>query len=347
MSRRWRWSLCVLGLVVVLLAAYIVFVPHGSYTAVATLQVQQEEPKLVLTTQENKTRFEVYQRTQNTLIKSRLVLDTVVKDPKVASLETIREAAQKDQGDPVDWLAKEVNVDFPPGSQILQIALSGEHPADLAVLVNAITDTYLRLVVDKAYNDRISRVETLRKLYGKYQEDMKTRREQIRRLALATGSDERRTLALKSQESQKKLQSLQDRIRGLDAQLSQLRIQQAALEAKIARRESLHFEDDPKLADMTDELAAVKAQQTFIPSEREKLLEETESLQAELQSNNVSVLDLKDEQDRIALLDATAKKIGAEVEAMEVELQAPKRVQVIDRAKVPKTRSFWPTGRWW
>ena len=304
LQRRWKLAL-VLSVLAAAGAAGLTWclVKPAKYTAVATLQVQQEEPRLVLTTQENKTRFELFQRTQNGMIKSRLVLDTVIKDPKVANLETIHEATQESQGDPVEWLAKEVNVDFPPGSQLLQIALSGQHPADLPVLVNMITDTYMRLVVDRAYNERISRVETLRKLYGKYQEDMKTRREQIRKLALVVGSDDRRTLAMKSQLAHQQLAMIQQQQLQVKSEL----IRQKALAAVRKDRSQ-----QPESAAEQGDLAAVERALENHP----QVMKLRESLQmlSQRYHNAVRLAKLPSDPSRVALrkqLDENLERPGS------------------------------------
>jgi capsular exopolysaccharide synthesis family protein len=43
----------------------------------------------------------------------------------------------------------------------------------------------------------------------------------------------------------------------------------------------------------------------------------------------------------MALADASAKKIGSEIEALDVELKAPPRIKVIDPAKEPRTKNEW------
>jgi polysaccharide biosynthesis transport protein len=53
---------------------------------------------------------------------------------------------------------------------------------------------------------------------------------------------------------------------------------------------------------------------------------------------NKGTLDLQTQQDEIALTSDVSKKVGAEVEALEVELGAKPRVTQVDRAEVPKTK---------
>ena len=49
-------------------------------------------------------------------------------------------------------------------------------------------------------------------------------------------------------------------------------------------------------------------------------------------------MDLQTEQEEISVLADTARKVGAEVEAMDVELRAEKRITLIDAAKQPRTK---------
>src|SRR5437588_753954 len=78
-----------------------------------------------------------HQRNQMALVKSRLVLVSALRDPRVAKLGVI--ARQAEQGvDPVEWLEREVQVDFSVAPEDLRISMSGLETDDLVVLVNAL-----------------------------------------------------------------------------------------------------------------------------------------------------------------------------------------------------------------
>ena len=51
-----------------------------------------------------------------------------------------------------------------------------------------------------------------------------------------------------------------------------------------------------------------------------------------------NTLDLHEQQDEYELADATAKKVGGEIQAIEVELKARPRVELLDMAKTPLTK---------
>jgi succinoglycan biosynthesis transport protein ExoP len=77
----------------------------------------------------------------------------------------------------------------------------------------------------------------------------------------------------------------------------------------------------------------------------EKVLQkEVERLDKETHALNRDSLDLQSMQDEIANADAAARKIGAEVETLTVELEAPPRVRSIEKAEIPRLES--PTKRY-
>ena len=50
--------------------------------------------------------------------------------------------------DPGEWLREQLSVSFASGSEVLEIALSGDDPKTVAALVNAVTGAYLDEVVN-------------------------------------------------------------------------------------------------------------------------------------------------------------------------------------------------------
>src|SRR5947199_156607 len=79
-----------------------------------------------------------------------------LRKPGISDLATIRE-----QTDPVAWLEKNVQVSFPAQSEVLRIAITGDYPADLAALVNAVKDAYIDEVGNGEYKNRVNRLSKL------------------------------------------------------------------------------------------------------------------------------------------------------------------------------------------
>src|SRR5262249_14819762 len=135
--------------------------PPPRYTAFALLQIASRPPQVAFTILETRveTRDELdtYQKTQLQLIKSRFVLNAALSDPQAVRLAT---TAEQDDG-ALEWLVKEVNVEFLNGSDLLRVALRGERPRDVAIIVNAIMSAYLREVVTQEDAKRRKRLDRL------------------------------------------------------------------------------------------------------------------------------------------------------------------------------------------
>src|SRR5439155_916558 len=123
-----------------------------------------------------------------------MVLNAALSNPKIKGLRMVLE-----QQDAVQWLQDKLEVNFISGSELLEIALKGDQPTQLADLVNAIKDSYLGEVVDVEAKRRTRRHDYLKKLKEQFNESMKGQRANLRKLAETVGSDDRQTLAMKQQ----------------------------------------------------------------------------------------------------------------------------------------------------
>src|SRR5262249_46661991 len=126
-------------------------------------------PHIMWELREGKTDWPTYQRTQVELIKKgRFVLNAALRPDKIKSLPTVEE-----QQHPVDWLGKELGVDFLPGSEILRISLSGDRPEDLAALANAVAQAYLEEIGGQDEKDRLARYDQLKEASNGFERRMK------------------------------------------------------------------------------------------------------------------------------------------------------------------------------
>src|SRR5262249_45834538 len=93
--------------------------PTPKLSARTLLYVQQEQPKIFYNVADHRS-FEMYQRMQVAMVRSRLVFMTALNDPQVADLPIVKE-----KPDPVTWLEGEIWADFEPGPEIMRIGMSG------------------------------------------------------------------------------------------------------------------------------------------------------------------------------------------------------------------------------
>ncbi len=186
----------VLALGVAILAALAVapaawyLVPSAKYRAQASLQVVAQPPKVLFQTMEAEADdYRRYQSTQQTLVRSRLVLNAALAEKEVSGYQML-----KDRVDPIAWLQNELKIDFLSGSEVMEISLSGDFPEELAGLVNAVKKAYMDEVVDVNIKQRIARHAKLKQIKDRYVETLKEKRATLRKLAETVGSDDRQTL---------------------------------------------------------------------------------------------------------------------------------------------------------
>ncbi len=383
------------------------FAPRPKYTATAHLEVKSQKPILLLETVPDRTDFKIFQSTQLALVKSRLVIAAMVAKPEIAALPTIRA-----QSNPAEWIEEQLTVEFvPAGSELLQLSLSGDHPDDLATIINAATTAYLEEIVTKDYGDRLRTSGQLRKLLDERNSELTRKRATLKNLAQSVGSDNRETLAYTQQLAVQQLSKEKDELLGIESDLKQVRATLKILKEDEAGRPAAPIDeaavDDAIAADLTVDRLRVRAEEIKKKYERisrtvrdptdpslrahekdyaatiealtarieeirpkiekrlgaldqnkrseriadleiqAKILTERETdLSADIarheiaaQSFNRQTIDLQSLKDEIAQGEETTRKIVKEIEALNVEQEAPQRVRVIEPAGTARLES--------
>jgi capsular exopolysaccharide synthesis family protein len=152
LRRRWLLATC-MGLVAATATAIVLwFVFPESSSATALFQVSNEQQSLVFDlNRNNPNSFEILKKTQLALLKSYFVLQSAIRNPGVSSL-----SALAGEPDPVEWLQRNLDVDYPNQGEILSITLSGSAPSDdLVRLVDAVAKAYEEEVVFEAHQRRL------------------------------------------------------------------------------------------------------------------------------------------------------------------------------------------------
>jgi succinoglycan biosynthesis transport protein ExoP len=376
--------------------------PPPSYKARALLHISSIPPRVIFQTNESWIDYPTYQRNQLTYIKSRLVLTAALRSPEVARLRLDHQVA-----DPLPWLEEKIQVRF--DGEILHISMDGADPDEVAILVNAVTDAYLKEVVYIETDDRRRRFERLKQVYGDFQSRLTERRDELRRLAEELGSDDR---AMNRLTHEMFMQRRSDRERERDAIQSEILKSEAELTVRQARKVAAageivipdsivdhYVRQDELVQQYQSEIESLQASYeaakrlTVKPSDpsrrnsygslvetraaletriqqlrpwwaeqlRKRALETYESditmlqdriavlreqekqlvsivegLSVETETIGRRTMDLGSLQDEIEHADTAAKKVGDEVAALDVELDAPPRVRLFEDATVPR-----------
>src|SRR5262245_34596944 len=218
LRRRWLLAGVVAVLATVATAgATWLFLPTPKFLAQTLLHVEASPPSVVHQRGESRSDFQSYQRTQIALVKSRFVLNAALRDPEVASLSLVR-----DPIDPIGWLQRELLVDFSIAPEILRVALNGDQPEEMKVLVAKITKAYLDEIVKREDGKKRDRVEKLKEIHERYQENLRTKRRTLRELIENVGSGDPATIALKQRFSQEQLALTEKELLQLDSELRKL-----------------------------------------------------------------------------------------------------------------------------
>ncbi|MFO0425463.1 MAG: tyrosine-protein kinase family protein [Planctomyces sp.] len=218
--RRWVPALA-LAIPAALLAAAVVWeVVPAKYESYAMLKIQQYEQVLSFDTKERHTEFLTYRDTQKGFLRSRGVLTAALRNPEVADCRTLRSVEH-----PVDWLMKQIIVDEEISPEFLRIGLAGEYPKDLAMIVNAVKDSYLNEVVYNERNEKIERLRQLEESFNEVDKRVRTAHTNIDKLAENLGTGDSKVAILNQGLIQQKLMDLQKELRDIN---SRIRAEEAA-----------------------------------------------------------------------------------------------------------------------
>jgi capsular exopolysaccharide synthesis family protein len=395
----------VLAATVAASAAYFI-VPPAKYSAKGTLHVSSTPPRIVLQIKESIPEYGSYQRTQLAMLRSRLVLSAALREDSVNKLKSTMATPNFD---PVEWLGKEISAEFVNGSEVLQVGMSGDNPAELQALVNAVIKAYMAEVVDFETKQRRDRYETIKSNLTTYEEKLKEKRKELRQLTETVGSDDKKTLATIQQHELERLGRAEEELGRVRTELRAAQVEYevltgaevssaspvtlAMVQAEVERDQTIEalvervakarkgMEDAARFARSPSDQAILKHQRDWqsalatlaekrkrlypiierqlkerlssdrgseiaLLSSRIKVLEKIERVDAaevkRLEANGRQIgraaVDVSSIQEEIRTAEDVARTLAAEVEALNVELQAPPRIRVLEEAELPRTK---------
>jgi hypothetical protein len=291
--------------------------PEGAKSAYTLLQISAAPPRLLEGGRpvEAPDEFGRFCRTQVTIIKSPFVCAAALRDPKVARLPMV--LAQKD---PTVWLGEQLAVDFPMDSEVMRIALAGDDREQVAKLVNAVTEAYIREVTNAEHNQRLERYQQLKDAFHDYMEKLRDKRKKLVELAVATGLDGR-----EGTRDNTWFTLLTD----CERDLRRVRLEKIATETRLERRKADRPGDGTGIAELKEDLAVLEVQETH-------LSKEAESLRTRGYEQNRNSIELEGLRDEIDHAEQSVRQIGEMTERLSVELQAPKRIRLLKLADVPQ-----------
>jgi hypothetical protein len=228
--------------------------PTPKHTVLTLLHVSPNPQPNLFQNRKNRGDVLAFQQTQVALVKSRLVLNAALSQPKVRALAVIRE-----QPDPAAWLEKQVKADFSISPEIMRIFMVGDNPSELTVLVQAVTDAYLKEIVEQEHNKRREHIEKLREIQNKFEDILQSRKKQLKELVINLGNrgafvDQQKAAVALRADLEKQILQINKELRDLGIEL---RFQKQRKGIPPAVLEQL-VQQDPIIVPLNKELAQLE-----------------------------------------------------------------------------------------
>jgi polysaccharide biosynthesis transport protein len=221
--RRWFSALGLAFLTGAVLATALWFIsPPPGFTARTLLHIASLQPVILGETPESRVVFGDYQRTQMAMVKNRRVLNAALRSPKVKNLTEVQQVL-----DPIDWLDKQIKLDYAISPEILRISISGADKS-VADLVDAVRDAYLTEIVAKEHDARFKRLELLKELYTQYEDKLKKKRDDLRVLANDLGSTDSKLINVKQEFAWKQMHTIQTELLQVQSDLRKAQLELAS-----------------------------------------------------------------------------------------------------------------------
>ncbi len=229
LTRRWLIILLLGGGLGAAGAAAVWFAMPAKYTATATLHLDPHPPRGVYESNEDFVSFRANQATQ---VKSDTVLDATLQKPEAAELPEVRALGK----DALAWLRGAATVsDKTGGPEVLQLSVTGDRAADVAVTANQWAQTAGEVYTAGEEGRIKERVQQLRASYRDITELLRKKKNDLQARRDLLGLEDPRVIADK-----------------LAAELTA----QAALQSQRVQVELLLKTAEVRLADLKARLAA-------------------------------------------------------------------------------------------
>ena len=160
----------------------------------------------------------------------------------------------------------------------------------------------------------------------------------MHKLALSAGSDDKETLTLMQQYEIERQSRIKQEMLSLDSEIRRYGAELEVLKEGKVMPEAPEGIAPAKAA--KERIGQLTYKTVILSKLRSHLHLEWEGSKEQAKVMTVKALDLTQMKQEIALAEKTAEVIGNEIEVLNVELQAPPRVRMLESAVVPKHRNI-------
>jgi hypothetical protein len=210
--------------------------------------------------------------------------------------------------------------------------MTGNNPQEVEVLIDGVQKAFLIEIVDKEGNLRQKRLNQLKKLSGEYETQLKMKRDTLKQIATTLGSRDR-TLLARRLEWQKKLLDI------LENELLEVHLQRRKVEVKlmVAQLPDPEAAERPAARDAAKtERARYQQELKFLKAWEKALNEDVDRRAQEVFASQANKVDVRWLEEEITQVEQVARRAAAQLQILQVELDAPARVTLLEPASVTK-----------
>ena len=110
------------------------------------------------------------------------------RKPEVKDIPIVQEKTL--HSDPVEWLEGKLSVSFPGDAEIMEVSLTLDNPKEAQTLLKAVVDSYMNEVVYAETERERRRLDELEKICGDKEQQIRTKREELKCLFGSSGGSE-------------------------------------------------------------------------------------------------------------------------------------------------------------
>ncbi len=238
-------------------AAWKLFIPKFSASAYLRID-SSNRPLIFKTADETAGRggdFNLYKSTQQQLLLTPFVLNTALRDPKIAAVEEIAE-----RDDPIGWLKSNLKVSFPGNGEIMQITMETVSPTSCVLIVNGVVDAFMQEVVMTDRNERLKRLDTLEKVFSERTNQVRSKRVELKNLATTLGTSDSDSLTVAQQNALQQFGKMQEKLSDVQFALMQtegdVKIAEEIIQHRKNSDESVDSEGSSKMDEEATRLVA-------------------------------------------------------------------------------------------
>jgi hypothetical protein len=276
--------------------------PAAECYATSLFRVSREQARLLGgSSTQSDAAWEIFCKTQIALLKSYFVLQSAVRDPKIASLPMLAAA-----DDPIGLLAQRLEVGFYPGSEILYVRMgcSGEEADQVLKIVDAVAKAYEEEVIFKDRQRQLTTRDLLERGYKKLKDDIRQRMEDYQAITREAGLAESAAGQVAQQLDIRRLERVEEELMRLENNL--LELQTGGKEGNVK----------------------------FYEQRIAQLSKRQEELEQRIIGRSQPSADLSERRRELEQLQRIADDIANKLELTDIEASAPNRIERIQAAVV-------------